>query len=156
MQYRKLLLFIPFSLLFSCAPLKPLQYRSLNNFSFTAAGNTPQITFDLNLYNPNSLGAKLKDFNVDIEMNGIKLASAQLADVSYAKAQAEFAIPININTTAEQLAQLLPAGLKMFTSGDGIPVHLQGNLTVKKFILRKTFPFDVQEKVDLSKIRLGK
>ncbi|HUM46844.1 MAG TPA: LEA type 2 family protein [Chitinophagales bacterium] len=140
----------------SCSSLKPLEYRSLNNFNVSSLTSTPQLTFDLTLYNPNTVGAKLKDFNVELELNGVKLATAALADVSHAGAQSTFTIPMSINTSIEQLAQFLPAGINLFSSGSTIPVHLNGSVTVKKFIFRKTFPFDVQEALDTKKIRLGK
>ncbi|MEO6166815.1 MAG: hypothetical protein ABIO98_04790, partial [Chitinophagales bacterium] len=77
----------------SCSSLKPLEYRSLNNFNVSNVTSTPQLTFDLNLFNPNTVGAKLKDFNVELELNGVKLATASLADVSHAGAQSAFTVP---------------------------------------------------------------
>ncbi|MEP7127823.1 MAG: LEA type 2 family protein [Chitinophagales bacterium] len=140
----------------SCSTLKPLEYRSLDNFNVSNLGTAPELTFDLSLYNPNTVGAKLKEFSVGFEMNGVKLADAQLADVSHAGAQSEFTIPMKINTSIVQLAQFLPAGITMFTSGATIPIHLNGSITVKKFIFHKTFPFDVRESLDTKKIKLGK
>lgn len=156
MNCRYFILFVLVFMWASCSSLKPLEYRSLNNFSIADVGSAPQLTFDLSLYNPNTLGAKLKDFNVEVEINGTKLAQAQLADVSHAAAQSEFTVPLSINTSIEQLSQFLPAGIKLFTSGANIPVHLNGKVTVKKFIFHRTFPFDVQETLDMKKIKLGK
>lgn len=156
MNCRKFILLVLVFMSVSCSSLKPLEYRSLNNFSIADVSSAPQLTFDLSLYNPNTLGAKLKDFKVEVEINGIKLAQGQLADVSHAGALSEFTVPLRITTSVEQLSQFLPAGINLFTAGAGIPVHLNGNVTVKKFIFHRTLPFDVQETLDLKKIKLGK
>jgi len=156
MNFRLLFLSIVAIACASCSSLKPLEYRSINNFNVSKVTSTPQLTFDLQLFNPNTIGAKLKDFNVSLEMNGIKLTEVKLAEVAHAGAQSEFSIPMNVSTSVDQLVRFLPDAFTMFTSGSSINLHLNGSVTVKKFIFHKTFPFDVQEAFDTKKIRLGK
>lgn len=138
-----------------CSSLKPLEYRSLENFGVSQSGGNPQLSFDLKLFNPNVVGAKLKDFNVSFDINGTKLADVHLDEVTHAGAQSEFTIPMNVSTSLSQLAQFLPSGLDLFNSGKSIPVTINGSVTVKKFIFHKTFPFNVHEAIDTKKIRLG-
>lgn len=143
------------SLLASCTALQPLEFRSVSNVYVTSEG-APQLAFDLNLYNPNTMGAKLKDFNVDVSINGANLATAQLLDVTHAGAKSAFTVPVSVTATLGQMMMLLPSGLELLTSGATIPVHVEGSLTVKKFIVKKTFPFEADENIDLKKIRIGK
>ena len=144
------------AVLSSCSSLKPLEYRSINNIYISGISGKAQLAFDLNLYNPNTVGAKLKDFNVEVELDGVKLATAQLLDVTHAGAQSEFTIPVSLNSSLEDFLRFLPSGISILSSGSDIPIHLNGSLTVKKFLFKKTFPFDVKETLDSGKIRLGK
>ena len=150
-----ILLLLLVATLSSCSSLKPLEYRSINNIYITGNSGKAQLAFDLNLYNPNSVGAKLKEFNVEVELDGVKIATAQLLDVTHAGSQSEFTIPVSLNTSFQDMMRFLPSGISMLSGAD-IPIHLNGSLTVKKFIFRKTFPFDVKETLDTGKIRLGK
>lgn len=153
---RHILWFFIMACLASCSSLKPLEYRSLNNFSVAGFTTKPEVTFDLSFYNPNPIGAKLKDFNVAVELNGIRLTELGLVKASHAEAQSLFTVPVKVSTSLEQLSAFIPSGIEMFSSGSSIPLHLSGSVTVKKFIFHKSFPFDVQETLDTKKIKLGK
>jgi LEA14-like dessication related protein len=156
MNGKFLILFFICSLCFSCASLKPIEFRSVENFSISTVKSTPELGFDMKFYNPNRVGAKLKDFNVAFGLNDIEIGNVHLTEVSHAGAKSEFSIPVSINTSITQLAQFLPSGIQLFTEGKTIPFSLNGTITVKKFIFHKTFPFNVNEAINTKQIKLGK
>lgn len=137
----------------SCAPLKPLEYRSLENFSVSKISATPELTFDLRLYNPNKVGAKLKNFNIDFMLSDMKLTTIHINDAARALPRSDFVIPIHITASVTQLAQFLPFGINSYNSGSTIPVKLDGTVTLKKFLFHKTFPFHFEESLDTKKFK---
>jgi len=153
-KFPVLLLIVSFC--FSCSSLKPIEFRSVENFSVSAVSSTPEIGFDMKFYNPNPVGAKLKDFNVSFGLNDVEIADVHLTEVSHANAKSEFSIPVSVNTSITKLAQFLPSGIQLFTEGKTIPFSLNGTVTVKKFIFHKTFPFNVKEAINTKQIKLGK
>jgi LEA14-like dessication related protein len=132
----------------SCSSLKPLEFRSVENFRVSQITSNPQLSFDLKLYNPNTVGAKLKNLNIGFLISEIQLTDLHLDDVIHAGARSEFSVPINISASIAQLSQFLPTGIDLFNSGKSIPVKMDGNVTVKKFIFRRTFPFHFEQMID--------
>jgi LEA14-like dessication related protein len=153
---REFLILFFISFCFSCASLKPIEFRSVENFSLSAVSSTPEVGFDMKFYNPNAVGAKLKDFNVAVGLDDIEIGNLHLTEVSHAGAKAEFSIPVSLSTSVSQLAQFLPSGIQLFTEGKTIPFSLNGTVTVKKFLFHKTFPFNVSEAINTKQIKLGK
>ena len=60
----------------SCSSFIPLEYKGYNDLTVTTISDTPTVNINLNLYNPNPIGAKLKniDMTVSIEENEIGTA----------------------------------------------------------------------------------
>ena len=156
MKTKFFVLFLIESFCFSCSSLKPIEFRSVENFSVSAVSSVPEVGFDMKFYNPNPVGAKLKDFNVTFGLNDIEIGNVHLTEVSHAGAKSEFSIPVSVNISITQFAQFLPTGFQLFTEGKTIPFSLNGTVTVKKFIFHKTFPFNVKEAINTKQIKLGK
>ncbi len=140
----------------SCSSLKPIEYRSLKNFNVSALTSRPELSFDLHMFNPNSFGAKLKDFKLELLIGNAKVAEVKLDEVARAAANSEFSIPIGITTSLSDIALFLPAGIELFKSGSMIPIKINGSVTVKKFLFKKTFPLQFEESIDPGKLNLKK
>jgi LEA14-like dessication related protein len=137
----------------ACAPLKPVEFRSVTNLKVENALLAPHVTADLNFFNPNSVGATIKDFQIDVA-----LSQTPLTTVSFQKqklpSNSEFSLPLNTSISYTQLIKFIPLGLSSFQSGKDIPVDLKGNITIKKFLYKKTFPFEYHDKINMKDIQI--
>ncbi len=137
----------------SCAPLRPIEFRSVTNFKVKNLTSSPEITVNLNLYNPNSVGGKVKEFNLDLFLSESQLASVQLKNVRVA-AMSEFALPLSTLTSYSQIVKFLPSGINSFLDGKDIPLSFKGTVTLKKFLFKKTFPLEFHDTINSKDIQL--
>ncbi|HYV91076.1 MAG TPA: LEA type 2 family protein [Chitinophagales bacterium] len=138
----------------ACAPLKPLEFRSLSDFKVEKLTSTPSLSVNLNLHNPNSFGGTMKEFHLDFFLSDVPIATIQLQNIRM-PSQSDFTLPLSTNPSYEQLIKLLPSGISSFTSGKQIPVKLTGSVTVKKFIFKKRLPFEFHDSINTKDIRLN-
>ncbi len=62
--------------------------------------------------------------------------------------QGDFTLPLTTNTSYQELIKFLPRGIASFNSGKQIPVKLTGSVTVKKFIFKRTLPFEFHDSIN--------
>ena len=132
----------------SCSSLKPIEFRAVENFNVSKLSLNPQISADAKFFNPNPVGAKLKNLKADIFIRNDSLTSIFLPKVAKASAGKEFSIPFSASISVLELAQMIPSEILNFKSGAALPVEVRGSVTVKKFIFSKTFPFQFSETID--------
>jgi LEA14-like dessication related protein len=138
----------------ACAPLKPLEFRSLSDFQVHHLTSSPELSMNLNLHNPNSVGGKVKDFHLDFFLGEIPLASIQLQNVRM-PSRSDFTLPLTTNASYGELIKFLPSGIGSFNSGKQIPVKLNGSVTIQKFIFKKTLPFEFHDSINTRDIKLN-
>ena len=147
------LLCLIFFLAIGCAPLKPVEFRSVTDLKVENALLSPTVTANLNFFNPNSIGAKVKEFQIDVAFS-----QTPLTTVSFQKqklpANSEFSLPLNTSIPYTQLVKFIPLGLSSIQNGKDIPVDLKGNITLKKFFFKKTFPFEYHDKINTKDIQI--
>ncbi|MEI6817241.1 MAG: LEA type 2 family protein [Bacteroidota bacterium] len=140
----------------SCAPMKPIEYKSVDNFTVTMKGLAPEIRADVHLRNPNSMGARIAAMTIDVFIDGTKLSSVCM-DTTCVRAVGDFTIPVVAQTNLVDLAKIIPTGLNAFLgkkSKHELPVDIKGNVTVKKFLFSKHFEFEFKEKIALDKFKI--
>ena len=137
----------------SCAPLKPIEFRSISDFKVKNLTTAPELSVNLNLYNPNSVGGKMKEFDLDFFLSETQIATIQLKNVRVGS-QREFTLPLSTVATYDQIIKFLPSGISSFLNGKDIPVNLTGRVTMKKFLFKKTFPFQFHDSINTNDIKL--
>lgn len=126
----------------SCVTLKEPEVRRVTNFNADGLlSGHPKISFDVVIYNPNSIGLSMTDFMLSVNQRNKSLATVKTSETYFAAPMAEAVIPLSIEPTAEQLSNLIQSGISGFGSGDLSGFTGTGSLKVKKFFLNKTFHF---------------
>jgi len=138
----------------ACAPLKPLEFRSLSDFKVEKLASTPTLSLNLNLHNPNSFGGTMKEFHINFFLGDVPIATIQLQNIRM-PSQSDFTLPLSANPSYDQLIKFLPSGLSSFNSGKQIPIKLTGSVTVRKFIFKKTLPFEFHDTINTKDIKLN-
>lgn len=140
-------------LIAACAPLKPVEFRSVTDLKVENALVSPKVTANLNFFNPNSLGCTVKDFDIEFS-----LSETPLTTLSFQKqklpSNSDFSLPLNTSIPYTQLVKFIPLGLSSIQNGKDIPVDLKGNITLKKFFIKKTFPFEYHDKINTKDIKI--
>jgi len=151
--YRLMLLGCIITISSSCSISEELQYKGYNNFKVSATGNKPEINVDVKLYNPNPIGAKLKNFDIELVVEDQRIGSACLDEPVKMKAREEFILPIIMQTSLDQLAGLTKPGLESLLFNKPLAVEITGNVTVRKFIFKKSFDFNYTDSLNVSDLR---
>ena len=138
----------------SCSPIRPIEFRSIDNFKVSQFSILPEVRADVKLFNPNSVGAKIKELKFTVNMGEVEVAKIALDETERAKAHGEFTLPMTGQLSLKDLSKLVPVGLGIIKNKAEIPVILKFDFTVKKFIFKKHFHFEVNEKINPSKIKL--
>ena len=135
---RKILLFVvAVSVLSSCITLKEPQVRNINNVNADGLfSGHPKISFDVVLYNPNSIGMSMTDLSLQVKNGNTIMAEIKNDKTFYAAPMTETAIPLSIEPTIQQMNSLIQAGLG---GGDLGKFNGSGTVTVRKFLFSKKF-----------------
>jgi len=137
----------------SCTVSQNMQYKGVDNFSIADLGNNPKVNVDINLHNPNKTGATIRTMEFTVLIDNQAIGTAGIEDKIRIKRNADFSIPIEVNTSLDKMGGLLSAGLKSFMGDSSVPVGLTGTFTVQKFIFfRKTFAFEYIDELNVAKI----
>lgn len=129
----------------SCAT-QEVAYKNIDNFTVSNVFDTPQVTMDMHLHNPNPIGGTLRNMELTVMLNNKPLGSVQIDDKVRIKRQSDFTVPVTFTTSIGQMGGILSSGISAYFGNDSMPVGLTGSITVQKFLIfRKTFAFDYSD-----------
>src|ERR1051325_1942378 len=77
----------------ACAPLKPLEFRSLGDFKIEHLTSSPSLSINLNVHNPNSFGGTMKEFHLDFFLSEVPIATIQLQNIRM-PSKSDFTLPL--------------------------------------------------------------
>jgi hypothetical protein len=111
---------------------------------------------DVTLFNPNPAGVKVKELNMQVTVLG-NTCNIDTKDVVQIKPNANFIMPLHGSTSSANYSTFLKNGvLALFGGKSTIPIQVDGDVLVQKFIIRKRVHFSFTEQFDMSKIALPK
>jgi len=141
------------ALLSSCISIKTIEYRTVDNFEISKMSANPEFKFDVKLFNPNGIGARVKALDMEVFVDGKRMAGVSFDETVKIKANSEFIVPITGETSLIDLVKLIPTGLGSLLGNKTIPINIKGEVTIKKFIFRKKLKFDILEDFSKDKIK---
>jgi hypothetical protein len=138
MHKKTVLLFTASLFLSSCLTIKPIEFRSIENYKLSKDLQKPEITVDVKLYNPNNWGLKLKKASLDVTSGESTKNSIGTTESLRIKRKSEFTISLSGEAS---LAEITKIGIGSLFKGNS-PINFKGEIIVKKWFLRKRFGFD--------------
>ena len=128
----------------SSCKVENIQYKRIENLSFTGISNNPGINLDMIYFNPNKVGCRISKMGCFIISGNDTLAdvSGRMQSVKL-KPQSDFSVPVSSTLNAPAMMQLASRG---FLNGGDIPVRISGSVTIRKFIFSKKYQFAATEK----------
>jgi LEA14-like dessication related protein len=128
-------------LLFSCKSPKPLEYRTVVNFSISKLGFTSStVTMDIVYYNPNHYSMQLKQTDLDIYIDSNYVGHTTQQTKVTIPSQSEFSIPLSVNVDMNNLFKNALTALLV----KSIQIRVSGNIKAGKYHIYKNFPVDYQ------------
>ncbi len=129
----------------SCSAPKELVYQNVQNFRLKQNGLQTQMCLDINMFNPNRYGMKLKDADVDVFLNGRSLGKMQVDESCTIPRLDTFALPVMLNV---DLKNVLPNALQLLISSD-VEIKLSGSIKAGKHGIYKKVPVSYQGRQDI-------
>lgn len=140
---RYLILLISLAFFSACITLQTPQVKSVSNLQTSGllAAN-PHLSFEMVMYNPNTISIALSNFNVEVKYGALTLASLHLDTLQQVAAQSNFTVPLNFTPSSDQINNIIQSGLGIFNQGSGAKLNGNGSIRVTKYVFGKTFLFD--------------
>ena len=132
----------------SCLSIRPLEFQKAENIVTTSTGADFEMTFDLNMYNPNNWSLRLTDVETDVMIDSLLLGKANLSEAVRLTRNSDFTLTMVAKSSNVDLTRIASMGLSLLTGNQTATATIKGNMTLKKFIFRRKFQFVYKEKVD--------
>ncbi|MEZ5052844.1 MAG: LEA type 2 family protein [Chitinophagales bacterium] len=138
----------------ACSVQSP-QYKGYSPFTIDKEEAGPVIHTGVLLHNPNPIGVSLRNAEFKVTVNSVELGDISLDESVHIKRKQDFMLPVTFRTTYSSLSGAAMANLPAILSGSPIPLTVEGELRVRKWLFfHKTFAVDYQDKIDLKDIQL--
>lgn len=136
-------------LFYSCKDFKEVQCTGVKGFKVNRV-DTKGIDADimLGIKNPNAMGFSIYRSEFDVIFNGINLGKAHLSKRVRIKANEEKTYAFNLVSDFKNINLMEIMKLVNGMSGRGM-IEVKGDLKAGKLFIKKKFPVNVKEKLDL-------
>lgn len=134
----------------SCVTIKPVEFKRAENIVSKTVGNDFQLSFDLSMHNPNNWSLRLTEVITEVTIDNQPLGKANLSKPIRLTKNCDFTIPMLATSSTVDLSRFATIGLSFLLGNKTATATIKGNITLKKFIFRKKYPFEYKEKIDAS------
>lgn len=127
----KNLFFVLFLIIFSsCSIYNPLEFKGVNNFSFSKKDGCKPICLELNIYNPNPYDITFKSANIKGSVGKQNLGELNFSESYSLKKMATSNINLRFDSELNSFMPLA-AGIFNYISGSEVVLSIDGILNVK-------------------------
>lgn len=150
---KKLIMLLPLFcmlLLAGCKEFQEIQVVGVDGFNLNKISTDGiEAEVKLNIKNPNQSGFSIYPSEFDVMYSGIRLGKAKLHKRVHIDGHSEKAYTFNLRTNFGEM-NLLDATKLLNISNHGT-IELNGDLKAGKFYLKKRFPVNFKEKINMLK-----
>jgi LEA14-like dessication related protein len=133
----------------SCKDFKEAQVTGVKGFKLTKISKEGiEADVTLGIKNPNSMGFSVYPSEFDVTLNGMKMGKARLYKKVKIRPQEEKDYVFKLKSSFKDV-NLLDA-TNLLNSKKRGQIELNGDLKAGKFYVKKRFPVNLKEKIDLS------
>ena len=144
--------FLFFSILFfnfnSCKEFKEVEVTGVKSFRLTKVSQEGiEGEVILGIKNPNSVSFSIYPSEFDVVYSGIKMGKARLHKRVHIDGNSEKLYVFKLKTSLKDMNLMDVMGL--MNGGKMGKIEVKGNLKAGKIFVKKRFPVDISEKIDL-------
>jgi len=107
------------------------------------------LTADAHYHNPNAMKGKLSGTDLEIAIKENKVGVINQTELVKIPANADFIIPLEARLSAELLSKDLLGGFLSIIQNGTVPLHIQGDVTIKIVEIPLKIPVDHTEEIRL-------
>jgi LEA14-like dessication related protein len=133
---RNLLLFFSFSFFISCKIYKPVEFKGIEDYSFSSQTGCNPICLTLELYNPNPYNVSFKSAIIKANLDNDDLGYLKLTKPSILKKKNVSLLELSIGSDVKKIQPMLSGFLNYFVGKD-IALSIDGLIKVKALGLAK-------------------
>jgi LEA14-like dessication related protein len=135
-------------LFFGCKEFKEAQVTGVKDFKLTKMSQEGiEADVIIGIKNPNDMGFSIYPSEFDVTVAGIRVGKAKLYKRVKIKAHAEKDYVFKLRSSLKDINLMDASNLATKKSG---VIQLNGDLKAGKFYVKKRFPVNIREKIDLS------
>lgn len=136
--------------LISCRDLKDISLSHVDSFNIQKLSlKEIEGELQLTIKNPNTIGFSIYKSEFDIYYGGVKLGKAKLHKRVHIGANTEKAYVFKLRSNPESLN--LADILKLIGNASSGTIRVQGDLKAGKLFIKKTYPVDYVDRINLQK-----
>ncbi|MBI1288977.1 MAG: hypothetical protein GC178_15525 [Flavobacteriales bacterium] len=147
----RLLFFVGLMLLLaSCTQVQPLEVRTVTCCELkTAVRSEAEIAFDVELYNPNEFPINVKNYRLDVRINGNTIGNSTNKELTIIPAYSKVSKSISVTTSSKELISgslMMGLGALMGKNPSSLEVEVVGHITgsakgiSKRVRIREKYP----------------
>ena len=126
----------------SCITIQAPQVKRVTNLQTEGLLTAnPHLNFEIEMYNPNSIGLIVTDFRVSVKYGDLSLADIHTDTLQEISALSNFNVPLSFSPTQQQINNIVQSGLGIFAGGGNAKLTGTGTMQLRKFVFNKTFHF---------------
>jgi LEA14-like dessication related protein len=147
--FKLVVLFITLSLI-SCKEFQEISVSSVDDFKISNISSEKiEAEINVKIKNPNSIGFSIYPSEFNLVFSGINLGKAKLNKRVHINANTEKSYSFKLNT---KIKDLNPLDLMQLLNSKKLgKIEVNGNLKAGKFYLKKKYPINYVDKVNLFK-----
>ena len=138
--------FLLIILLSSCTVYKDLEFKGVNEVSFSKSKGCDPICLSIDVYNPNPFNITLKNAEGFVELSSNELGSLKLEDEAKLTAKNTVTIDLIITSNESNLLAMVLNSIGLIYSR-GIEFKVYGDLKVKALGMAKNIKFNDTKKI---------
>ena len=145
---RNLLLSFLTCCLISCKVYKPIQFKGIEDYSFSSEKGCNPICITIGLYNPNPFNVSFKSALIKADLDNDDLGFLKLSQPSTLKKNDVSVLELSIDSDVQKIQPMLSGFLNYFIGND-IILFIEGVIKVKALGLSKEI--EVKKSFNLKK-----
>ena len=138
--------FLLIILLSSCTVYKDLEFKGVNEVSFSKSKGCDPICLSIDVYNPNPFNITLKNAEGFVELSSNELGSLKLEDEAKLTSKNTVTIDLIITSNESNLLAMVLNSIGLIYSR-GIEFKVYGDLKVKALGMAKNIKFNETKKI---------
>jgi len=132
--------------LYSCKKIQDPVFKQITNIKLIKAGLAmSSVGFDVEYFNPNKKGGKLKEAEGDAWIDSVFVGHFRVDTLMNIPGNANFTIPVKMEMDMNSFLKLSLAGFK----NEDVPVRIKGVARVGRGGIYKKFPINYEGKQNL-------
>ncbi len=136
----------------SCFSYKELEFKGINNISFSKQSGCNPICVYIDIFNPNNYNIKIKNGNASLAVNDKNIGNLQLNQKVKLKSNEVAVLQLNISSTSTKVFKTIFSSIEVLF-GKKVNLIIIGNIKAKVYGFSKKISFNESRKIGIGDLK---